>query len=356
MSDDSVSSQEHAAWLEVTIDRPAALNALNAEILDGLAAATAELRTNDDLRGMILTGSGEKAFVAGADISGLIGLGPAGALAFSQRGQAVFDAIERGGKPVIAAVNGWALGGGCELALASHIRVTAKTAKFGLPEVSLGVIPGYGGTQRLARLVGTGRALQMILIGDPIDAEEAYRIGLANLVVEQTDLLEACRKLAARITSRGPWYQYSWKGAEDRSGGLATNIGIHFFDLLMWIFGDAVASSVHWSDRHRMSGYLELHRATVRWYLSIAREDLPEQAVTQKKSTFRSITVDNREVEFSEGFTDLHTRVYEGVLQGKGFGITEARPSIELVHALRTTPVNQEKTLCHPFLLKRPGV
>jgi enoyl-CoA hydratase len=199
-----VSSQEYAGWLEVTIDRPAALNALNAEILDGLAAAIAELRTRDDLRGMTLTGAGEKAFVAGADISGLIGLGPAEALAFSKRGQAVFDALERAGKPVIAAVNGWALGGGCELALACHIRVAAKTAKFGLPEVSLGVIPGYGGTQRLARLVGTGRALQMILTGDSIGAEEAYRIGLANLVVEPADLAEACRNLAARIISRGP--------------------------------------------------------------------------------------------------------------------------------------------------------
>jgi enoyl-CoA hydratase len=204
MSDALVSSQEHAGWLEVAIDRPAALNALNAEVLDGLAAAIAALRARDDLRGMILIGSGEKAFVAGADITGLIGLGPAEALAFSKRGQAVFDAIERCGKPVIAAVNGWALGGGCELALACHIRVAAKTAKFGLPEVSLGVIPGYGGTQRLARLVGTGRALQMILTGDPIDAEEAYRIGVANLVVEPADLIGACRKLAARIASRGP--------------------------------------------------------------------------------------------------------------------------------------------------------
>jgi enoyl-CoA hydratase len=204
MSDALVSSMEHAAWLEVTVDRPAALNALNAEVLDGLAAAMAELRARDDLRGMILTGAGEKAFVAGADISGLTALGPAEALVFSRRGQAVFDAIERAGKPVIAAVNGWALGGGCELALACHIRVAAKTAKFGLPEVSLGVIPGYGGTQRLARLVGTGRALQMILTGDPIDAAEAYRIGLTNLVVEPTDLLGACRTLAARITSRGP--------------------------------------------------------------------------------------------------------------------------------------------------------
>ena len=158
------------------------------------------------------------------------------------------------------------------------------------------------------------------------------------------------------ITSRGPWYQYSWKGALDRSGGLATNIGIHFFDLLMWIFGDATTSSVHWSDPYRMSGYLELKKARVRWYLSIARDELPELAVAQNKSTFRSITVDDREVEFSEGFTDLHTRVYEDILQGKGFGITEARPSIELVHTLRTLPVSQDRTLCHPYLLKHLGV
>ena len=204
LKDVLVSSLEHAGWLEVTINRPTALNALNAEVLDGLAAAAAELRTRSELHGMILTGAGEKAFVAGADISGLTGLGPAEALAFSKHGQAVFDAMERVGKPIIAAVNGWALGGGCELALACHLRVAARTAKFGLPEVSLGVIPGYGGTQRLARLVGTGRALQMILTGDPIDAEEAYRIGLANLVVEPADLAEACRNLATRIASRGP--------------------------------------------------------------------------------------------------------------------------------------------------------
>lgn len=195
---------EHAGWMEITIERPAALNALNADVLAGLAAVVAVVRARDDLHGMILTGAGEKAFVAGADISGLTELGPAEAVAFAKRGQAVFDAIERCGKPVIAAVNGWALGGGCELALACHIRVMAKTARIGLPEVSLGVIPGYGGTQRLARLVGTGRALQMILTGDPIDAEEAYRIGLANLVVDPVELPEATRKLAARIASRGP--------------------------------------------------------------------------------------------------------------------------------------------------------
>ncbi len=199
-----VSSREHAGWMEVTIDRPASLNALNREVLDRLEAEVADLRRREDLFGMILTGAGDKAFVAGADIAELAALGPDQAVAFARRGQSVFDAVEACGKPVIAAVNGWALGGGCELALACHLRIVARTARLGLPEVSLGVIPGYGGTQRLPRLVGTGRALQMVLSGDPVDAEEAYRIGLANLVVEPADLLETCRKLAARIALRGP--------------------------------------------------------------------------------------------------------------------------------------------------------
>jgi enoyl-CoA hydratase len=204
MSVPTIIRTEVAGWLEATINRPGALNALDAEVLGGLGEIVAELKSRDDLRGLILTGAGDKAFVAGADISGLPGLGSAEAVAFARRGQAVFNEIERCGKPVIAAINGWALGGGCELALACHIRVVAKTARIGLPEVSLGVIPGYGGTQRLARLVGTGRALQMILTGDPVDADEAYRIGLANQVVEPTELVDASRKLAARITLRGP--------------------------------------------------------------------------------------------------------------------------------------------------------
>ena len=158
------------------------------------------------------------------------------------------------------------------------------------------------------------------------------------------------------ITSRGPWYHYSWKGAPERSGGLATNIGIHFFDLLQWIFGGTVRSEVHWSDKDRMSGYLELKKATVRWYLSIAREDLPPQTIARDNTTFRSITVDGHEVEFSEGFTDLHTRVYEDILSGGGFGIADARPSIELVHDIRTAAPCKNEPLSHPYLLKRLGV
>jgi len=128
------------------------------------------------------------------------------------------------------------------------------------------------------------------------------------------------------ITSRGPWYQVSWKGHEDKSGGVATNIGIHFFDLLMWLFGSVGGVKVHHADEQRMSGFIELERARVRWYLSVDKDDLPASVKAAGKTTYRSITVDGKEVEFSEGFTDLHTRVYEEILAGHGFGIKEARP------------------------------
>ncbi len=202
--DTNLIREENAGWLEVTISRPSALNALNAEVLAELQGVAADLRNRDDLRGMILTGAGEKAFVAGADISELTGLSGPQAAEFARRGQKVMDAIEGCGKPVIAAVNGYALGGGCELALACHVRVLATTAKIGLPEVSLGVIPGYGGTQRLARIVGAGRALEMILTGDPVDAETALRIGLANRVCEPAELMAAARAIASRINLRAP--------------------------------------------------------------------------------------------------------------------------------------------------------
>ena len=196
--------EEKDGWLEVTVNRPTALNALNGETLGELAAVAARLRETAELRGMILTGAGAKAFVAGADIGELADLTPPQALEFARRGQGVFDAIEGSGKPGIAAVNGYALGGGCELALACHLRVMATSAKIGLPEVSLGVIPGYGGTQRLARLVGVGRALEVILTADPLTAEEALRLGLANRVCEPGELLEVCRRIAGRISLRSP--------------------------------------------------------------------------------------------------------------------------------------------------------
>jgi UDP-N-acetyl-2-amino-2-deoxyglucuronate dehydrogenase len=140
------------------------------------------------------------------------------------------------------------------------------------------------------------------------------------------------------ITSRGRWYDVSWKGSSERSGGVAANIGIHFFDLLLWLFGPARDSEVSLSESKRMAGHLELERATVDWFLSADRADLPP-ATSNGRTTFRSIKVDDQEIEFTEGFTDLHTRVYEGVLAGNGFGIDDARPAIELVHRIRHSPV-----------------
>ena len=157
------------------------------------------------------------------------------------------------------------------------------------------------------------------------------------------------------VTARGRWYRYSWKGDAQKSGGVATNIGIHFFDLLMWLFGRPVRSAVHVSERDRIGGSLELERADVQWFLSIEEADLPE-AVRGHRPTYRSITVDGEEVEFSGGFRDLHTRVYEETLAGRGFGIEDARPSIELVHALRTAPVVAAPADAHPLVLGEVGV
>jgi UDP-N-acetyl-2-amino-2-deoxyglucuronate dehydrogenase len=154
------------------------------------------------------------------------------------------------------------------------------------------------------------------------------------------------------ITSRGPWYQVSWKGHVDKSGGVATNIGVHFFDLLMWLFGSVNGIKVYHSDDQRMSGFMELERARVRWFLSVDRNDLPTQAKSAGKTTYRSITVDGKEIEFSEGFTDLHTRVYEETLAGRGFGIKDARPSIGLTYAIRTAEISPMDTLAHPLLKK----
>jgi len=196
--------QESGGWLEVTIHRPEVLNALNRATLEELRQVTDALQRRAELRGMILTGAGDRAFVAGADINELRDLSPEGAVAYARDGQKLFHDLERCGKPVIAGINGYALGGGCELALACHIRILARNARIGLPEVGLGVIPGFGGTQRLPRIVGIGRAQQMILTGDPITAEEALRCGLANQVCEQAELLPSCRQIADRIAQRSP--------------------------------------------------------------------------------------------------------------------------------------------------------
>ena len=188
----------------VTINRPDKLNALNDQVVAELGQAADRIAGEEAIRGVILTGAGSKAFVAGADIADLAKQGPFDGKARALRGQAVLRRIETCGKPVVAAVNGFALGGGCELALACHIRIASDTAKFGQPEVKLGIAPGYGGTQRLPRLVGKGRALQLILTGEMIDAAEAYRIGLVNKVVPAAELGAESEKLLRGILAMGP--------------------------------------------------------------------------------------------------------------------------------------------------------
>ena len=187
----------------VTINRPEKLNALNSSAKTELKHVFESLTADPSVDVVILTGAGEKAFVAGTDIGELTSLNTATGKQFAVGGQSVFSRIEGLGKPVIAAVNGYALGGGCELALACHIRIASENARFGQPEVNLGVIPGYGGTQRLSRLVGEGKAMEMVLTGDPVDAQEALRIGLVNKVVPLSDLMTTCREMALKIASKG---------------------------------------------------------------------------------------------------------------------------------------------------------
>ena len=174
----------------ITIDRPHKLNSLNSRTLSELMDVFSLAASDPKVKAVILTGSGDKAFVAGADIEELSGLSPLGGKRFAERGQEIFNFIENMSKPVIGAINGFALGGGCELAMACHIRIASENAKFGQPEVKLGLIPGFGGTQRLPRLVGKGRALELILTGDIIDANEAYRIGLVNKLIPFAGFLE----------------------------------------------------------------------------------------------------------------------------------------------------------------------
>ena len=188
----------------VTVNRPDKLNALNDQVMAELGDAVERITTAPEIRGAIITGAGPKAFIAGADIADLSRQGPFDGKARAMRGQGVLRRLETCGKPVIAAVNGYALGGGCELAMACHLRLASETAKFGQPEVKLGIAPGYGGTQRLPRLVGKGIALQLILSGEMIDAQEAYRIGLVNKVVPAAELLAESEKMLRGILAMAP--------------------------------------------------------------------------------------------------------------------------------------------------------
>jgi len=188
----------------VTINRPDKLNALNSSVVAELRRALTELEADDAVRCVILTGAGEKAFVAGADIGEMQDMTPQQAVRFVEDGQDLMNRFEASRLPIIAAVNGFALGGGCELALAADIRIASAKAKLGLPEVKLGLIPGFGGTQRLARLVGKGKALELIMSADMINAEEAHRIGLVERVCDPAEVMAAATKLAETIASRSP--------------------------------------------------------------------------------------------------------------------------------------------------------
>ncbi len=187
----------------LTVNRPDKLNALNDATIAELGLAIDEVRERDDIAGLIVTGAG-RAFVAGADISELVSQTPTIAKARARGGQDIFRRFETSPKPVIAAVNGFALGGGCELALACHIRIASVKAKFGQPEVKLGICPGYGGTQRLARLVGKGRAIQLLVTAEMVDAAEAYRLGIVNRVVEADQLMAAAMEMMKQILANGP--------------------------------------------------------------------------------------------------------------------------------------------------------
>jgi enoyl-CoA hydratase len=196
--------EREGAVATVTVNRPKVLNALSTQTLDELRRAILALKYDDGIRVVIVTGAGDKSFIAGADINELSQQTPIGGRELALRGQHVFDLVENMGKPVIAAINGYALGGGCELAMACTIRIAADTAKLGQPEINLGIIPGYGGSQRLSRLVGRGRALELLLTGDQITVAEAYRLGLVNRVVTGANLMGEARKLAQALAAKAP--------------------------------------------------------------------------------------------------------------------------------------------------------
>lgn len=190
--------------LTITVNRPDKLNALNKEVFNDLEAVLNEIEDNDEVKAAIITGSGQKAFVAGADITEFTGLSGWEGMDLARRGQNIFFKIEQASKPVVAAVNGFALGGGCELAMACHFRIASENAKFGQPEVNLGLIPGYGGTQRLVHLIGKGRAIELLLTGNMIDAQTALQFGLVNHVVPQEQLLEKTTSLLQIILQKAP--------------------------------------------------------------------------------------------------------------------------------------------------------
>ncbi|MEM7040346.1 MAG: enoyl-CoA hydratase-related protein, partial [Bacteroidota bacterium] len=204
MTYSTLNVQHEGPTMVITINRPEVLNALNATVISELSAVMEALAADDSLKGAILTGAGPKAFVAGADIAEVNGIAAGEGQSFSALGQAAFKKIETSGKPVIAAVNGFALGGGCELAMSCHMRIASEKARFGQPEVNLGLVAGYGGTQRLVRLIGRGKATELLLTGAMIKAPEAHSLGLVNHVTAPEALLEKCHEILNTIYTKSP--------------------------------------------------------------------------------------------------------------------------------------------------------
>ncbi|MDB5093654.1 MAG: 3-hydroxybutyryl-CoA dehydratase [Candidatus Eremiobacteraeota bacterium] len=252
----TISLERSGPIATVTLNRPAVLNALNLQMLDELSAAFAELDADDTLRAVIVTGAGPKAFAAGADISELNALPNARAgEAQARRGQALTTAIERMRVPVIAAVNGFALGGGCEIAMACDIRIASENAKFGQPEVNLGILPGYGGTQRLTRLVGEGWAMYLCLTGEMIDAAEALRIGLVQKVTPAEGLLAEAQRIAGLIAAKAPLAVDAAKRAIVDGAALTLTDGLALEALR---FGTAITTA---DFREGSSAFLEKRKA-----------------------------------------------------------------------------------------------
>ncbi len=256
MAYENITVESRDRLARVTVNRPRVLNALNERTVRELYSVFSALRRDAAVGAVILTGSGEKAFVAGADINELAAMSPLDAEAVSQLGQSALLEIEKLGKPVIAAINGFALGGGCELALACHMRFASENAKLGLPEVGLGIIPGYGGTQRLPRIVGLGRALELITSARMVDANEAFRIGLVNAVVPQADLLAHCERVAGEILSRGPIAVRMAMEAAIR--GMETDL-VHGLDQEATFFGLIASTS---DMREGLRAFLEKRKPT----------------------------------------------------------------------------------------------
>lgn len=239
----------------VTINRPKSLNALNSETLLEIKSVVSELEKDDSVKAVILTGSGEKAFVAGADISEMVNLNTVEGYEFGKRGQEVFTLIENSRKPYIAAVNGFALGGGCEIAMACDFRIASENAKFGIPEVTLGVVPGFGGTQRLPKLVGLGRAKEMLVTGGMYGAELAERWGLVNSVVPQSELMSKCEEIAGKIAKNSAYAIYSGLEAMNQANQIKQSDGL---ELEALIFGKTFSFP---DQKEGMSAFLEKRKA-----------------------------------------------------------------------------------------------